>query len=324
MLDIILNILSSGLPCALLALGIFITFRLLDFADLTAEGSFLVGAAISAVMIVNGINPWIATLCSIVGGALCGFVTGALNRWLKIPKLLSGIITMTACISIAMLIMGFKTGNPTAFLDAIHISISHKGDEQTIYSMFWPWKEISPGKFMTLKTWPKVINVSIMAVIVTLVTLIIYYFFGTEYGMAIRATGMNEKMARAQGINTDIATIIGVAISNALISLGGSLYVQDSNDIGMTTATGFLVVGLASIVIGEAVFGKKTFKNWLISVILGAILYYVIITIALKLGLPDGLKKLLYAVLIVIALISPIIKENIKKLINKNKKVEVK
>ena len=143
----------------------------------------------------------------------------------------------------------------------------------------------------------------------------VYYFFGTEYGMAIRATGMNEKMAKSQGINTNIACIACVSISNALIGLGGALYVQDSLSIGAGNAAGYLVIGLASILIGEAIFGKRTFKNWLISVALGAILYFTIITIAIRLGFPTELKNLLYAVLITIALCIPLMKKGINELI---------
>ena len=138
-LDIVLNILSSGLPCCLLALGIFLTYRLLDFADLTAEGSFLIGAAVTGVMIYNGINPWVATFVSVLAGGACGFITGALNRYLKIPKLLSGIITMTATASIAMIIMGFANGEASFFKAQVSFNTVYQGNQQTIYSLLLPW-----------------------------------------------------------------------------------------------------------------------------------------------------------------------------------------
>ena len=315
-MDIILNILSSGLPCVLLALGIFLTYRILDFADLTAEGSFLIGAAISAVMIFNGINPWLATLCAFLGGCGCGIITGVLNRYLKIPKLLSGIITMTAAASIAMLIMGAKNGNFSIFGDSISfIDITKGGDQQTIFSLCYPWQfNDVANRWMPVAPWAEIIKVAIMFGVVLVVMFGIYFFFGTEYGMAIRATGLNENMANSQGIDANISTIVCVALANGLIALGGSLYVQDVKSVSTVSAAGYLVVGLASILIGEAIFGKRSFKNWIISVALGSIIYFVIITVATRLGLPTELKSLLYAVLITIALCLPLIKSGFKKL----------
>ena len=320
MLDIILNIFTSGLPCCLLALGIFLTYRLLDFADLTAEGSFLLGAAVSGVMIYNGINPWIATLCSILVGAASGALTGILNRLVKIPKLLSGIITMTAAASIALLIMGAANENESLFKSQVTYTTEYGGAQQTIYSLLYPYQynEIY-DMYIVVSPWGDIIKVAVMLAVVALVMLIIYFFFGTEYGMAIRATGMNETMARAQGINTDLAVIICVTIANALIALAGSLFSQDIKSVSAISAQGYLVVGLASIIIGEAIFGKKTFKNWLISVALGSIMYFIIITVAIRLGLPTELKSLLYAILIVIALLIPLLKSVITNAIKKSK-----
>ena len=307
-LNIIFNILTSGLPCCLIAIGVFLTFRLLDFADMTAEGSFLLSAALTAACIAIGINPFLATFLGMLMGAACGFVTGVLNRLLKIPKLLSGIITLTASASLALLVMGISS--PTEiFRSQIPLSLN---TNQTIYSIFYP-------KSNPLSPFPlnKLIETLVMVVMVSITIVAVYYFFGTEYGMAIRATGMNEKMARSQGINTNIACIACVSISNALIGLGGALYVQDTLSVGAGNAAGYLVIGLASILIGEAIFGKRSFKNWLISVALGAILYFTIITIAIKLGLPTQLKSLLYAILITIALCIPLIKQGFTTIFNK-------
>lgn len=308
-LNVIFNILTSGLPCCLLAIGIFLTFRVLDFADLSAEGSFLLGAALSAACIYRGINPFLATLLGMLVGVLCGILTGILNRVLRIPKLLSGIITLTASASIALMIMGIT--NPKDFFGTqipLASKLSPDSNIQTIFSLFYPWNE-----------WNRLVETLIMAALVIIVIVAVYYFFGTEYGMAIRATGMNEKMAKSQGINTTLATISCIAISNGLIALAGALYVQDALSVSTVSATGYLVIGLASILIGEAIFGKRSFKNWLISVALGAIVYFTIITLAIKLGLPTELKSLLYAVLITIALCIPFLKEWINKLIKKIK-----
>ena len=301
MLNIILNILTSALPCCLLAIGVFLTFRLLNFADMTAEGSFLLGAALTAACIYQGINPVLATLLGMLVGVCCGIVTGFLNRILKIPKLLSGIITLTASASIALLIMGI-TNPQDLFGQQIPLSalISKDSSIKTIYSMFYPWNE-----------WNRLVEVGVMAAVIIVVIIGIYYFFGTEYGMAIRATGMNEKMASSQGINTTVSTIACIAISNGLIGLAGALYVQDALSVSTVSATGYLVIGLASILIGEAIFGKRSFKNWLISVALGAVLYFAIITVAIKLGLRTEFKSLLYAVLITAALCIQFIKKGV-------------
>lgn len=320
-LDIILNILSSGLPCVLLALGIFLTYRLLDFADLTAEGSFLIGMAVSGVLIYNGVNPWLATLVSFFAGALCGIITGVLNRVLKIPKLLSGIITLTASTSIVLMILGLAHDIPNFFNYQLSFTNIVKGSgPQTIYSLLQPY-DYELGVFIS--PWANIIKVVVMAAVVFVAMAGVYFFFGTEYGMAIRATGMNERMAKAQGINADIATIVCVALANALIALAGSLYVQETKTISTVSATGYLVVGLASILIGEAIFGKRSFKNWLISVALGSIVYFIIITMAIRLGLPTELQKLLYAILITLALCLPLIKLKISSL-KKKKQTEVK
>lgn len=299
-LNIIFNILTSGLPCCLLAVGIFLTFRLLDFADMTAEGSFLLGAALTASCIYNGMNPFLATFLGMLVGAICGVITGVLNRVLQIPKLLSGIITLTASATIALLIMGIT--DPSGIF-ATQVPLSLGQGHQTIYSVFYPMNE-----------WNRLVETIVMLVVVFIVIVAVYYFFGTEYGMAIRATGMNEKMARSQGINTDISTIACIAISNSLISLAGALYVQDALSVSTVSATGYLVMGLASILMGEAIFGKRSFKNWLISVCLGAILYFVIITIAIRLGIPAELMSLLYAVLIALALCIPLFKKGFEKI----------
>lgn len=313
-LDLVLNILSSGLPCCLLALGIFLTYRLLDFADLTAEGSFLISSALVAMMIYNGINPWLATLCGLLAGFACGTITGVLNRVLKIPKLLSGIITMTGSGSIAMLIMGQASNSGSLFRAEVTFGgfITKGSNIQTIYSLFYPWQDAGGGIWIVPNPIGDIIKIVVMAAVVVIAIVGIYFFFGTQYGMAIRATGMNERMARAQGINPNVTSIICVAIANGLIGLAGALYVQEAKTVSTVSATGYLVVGLASIIIGEAIFGKRSFKNWLISVSLGSIIYFIIVNVATRVGLPTELKSLLYAILVVLALCIPLIKSRFK------------
>ena len=303
--SVILNILTTGLPCVLLALGIFLTFRVLDFADLTAEGSFLVGASVTGMMISLNINPFLATFCGMLGGVLCGLITGFLNRFLKIPKLLSGIITMTASATIAMFIMGFSQKNKT-FWSLVTLNPDPTGgsQNQTIYSAFYIIKGVDH----------QVIQAVVMGIFIVVMIVALYYFFGTEYGMAIRCTGMNEKMARSQGINTTGATMACIAISNGLIGLGGALYVQEKLSVATISATGYLVVGLASILIGEAIFGTRSFKNWLISIALGTIVYFILYQITIELNFPTELDNLLYAILITIGLCMPAIKKGCREL----------
>lgn len=295
---IIRDSLSLGLPYALLALGIFISYRILDFADLSAEGSFTLGGAVCISSIVLGVNPYLATLLALISGFLAGIVTGVLHTKLKIPKLLSGIITMTGLFSINMVIMGMATKQS-------YNNVVYVGDNQTIFKTIQIFS----------KGYQNTIFLSLIIVLVFLA--LIYLFFGTEIGMSIRATGMNKKMARAQGINTSLMIIIGLAISNALIATGGSLYAQAELKADNNMGVGTLVIGLASIIIGEAIFGKRNFLNWIISVSIGSILYYLIITVAIQLGLPNYYKKLLYALLMVIILIVPLIKKVIVKNIKK-------
>ncbi len=300
--EVILNILTSGLPCAVLALGIFVTFTLLDFPDMTAEGSFLIGGALCLSLIKVGCNAFLAAPVGALGGAVCGLITAFLHTKLKIPKLLSGIITMTATTSLAMVIMGISSANN--FENLVTLSVK----DITVYQYFY----ISGAPMFN-----PVIEASVMLVIVVAIILVIYFFFGTEYGMAIRAVGINEKMSKAQGINSDLCIIVGVTISNFLIALAGALYAMDARSMELKSASGFLVVGLASILIGQAIFGRRSFKNSIISITLGAIIYYVIIVVAIRVGFPTELKYLLYAILITIALCVPFIKKFFKWLIKK-------
>ena len=298
MLDIIFNILTSGLPCCLLALGIFLTYRLLDFADLTAEGSFLIGGASCLTLIYNGVNPFLATLIALFAGALCGLLTGIIHTKLGIPKLLSGIITLTATASIGLFIIGFTKNN-----DVFSNLVTLRTNDFTIFSIFY--NSVMDNSL---------VETIVMAIIVIIVFVIIYFFFGTEYGMAIRSTGMNEDMAKSQGINVTLSKIVCITLSNVLIGLAGALFAQDARAMDIKSASGFLVIGLASILIGESIFGKRNFKNWIISVGLGGILYFIIVTVAIRLGFPTQLKNLLYAVLITIALCLPLIKKGFQSL----------
>lgn len=272
-----------GLIWALMTLGIFISFRVLNLADLTAEGTITLGSAIAISMIENGLNPFVSTLIALIGGFLAGMITGILHTKLKISAILSGIITMTGLYTINLRIMG-------------KASIYSQAD--TIYSFF---RSLIKNPFLA--------NTITTLIIVVLFFFILYWFFGTEIGMSIRATGMNQKMARAQGINTHVMIILGLAISNALIAVSGALHAQSHKFATMDIGKGTIVIGLASIIIGEVIFGKRTFKNWLISVILGSIIYQTLVAVAIALEIDANDLKLLQAILIAVILALPLIRK---------------
>ncbi len=293
-MNIILDTLMYGLPYAILALGVFVSYRVLDFADMSCEGTYVLGAATSLVMISNGLNPWFATLMGFVAGCIGGLVTGLLHTKLKINGLLAGIITLTACFSINLVIFGITKGESFSFANTYNSFITLKvnvGEDPTIFSFM--------GGLFSVRKYGLIIELFIILVVLIG---ILYAFFGTEVGMSMRAAGMNKKMARTQGINTDFYVILGLVISNGLIALAGCIGAQRDYTVSSTSGTGMIVIGLAAIIIGEALFGKRSFINWIISVSLGAIVYYFVIAVALYLGFPSHLLKLLYAILIVIIL----------------------
>lgn len=284
MLDLVLSTVSQGLLWAIMALGVFLTFRVLDIADLSVEGTFPLGAAVAATLIDAGHSVWFAMLIALIAGCIGGTVTALLTTKLKIPALLSGILTMIGLYSVNLMIMG-KANVP--LLRA-----------ETIFTLTEDLFGVS-----------SVVATLIVGLIATTVVgVIMYWFFGTVLGTAIRATGCNPQMARAQGINTNVMVILGLLISNGLVALSGALVAQSNGfaDVGMGTGT--IVIGLASVIIGEVLFGTRSFKNWLISVVLGSVVYRAVIAIVLELGMPPNDLKLFTAVLVAIALSLPLIK----------------
>lgn len=267
-----------------MALGVFLTFRVLDIADLSVEGTFPLGAAVAATLIDAGHSVWLAMLIALIAGCIGGTVTALLTTKLKIPALLSGILTMIGLYSVNLMIMG-KANVPLL-------------RSETIFTLTEDLFGVS-----------QVIATLIVGLVATaIVVVIMYWFFGTVLGTAIRATGCNPQMARAQGINTNIMVILGLLISNGLVALSGALVAQSNGfaDVGMGTGT--IVIGLASVIIGEVLFGTRSFKNWLISVVLGSVVYRAVIAIVLELGMPPNDLKLFTAVLVAIALSLPLIK----------------
>ena len=284
MLDLVLSTVSQGLLWAIMALGVFLTFRVLDIADLSVEGTFPLGAAVAATLIDAGHSVWFAMLIALIAGCIGGTVTALLTTKLKIPALLSGILTMIGLYSVNLMIMG-KANVP--LLRA-----------ETVFTL--------PEDLFGVSSVVATLIVGLIAT--TVVGVIMYWFFGTVLGTAIRATGCNPQMARAQGINTNVMVILGLLISNGLVALSGALVAQSNGfaDVGMGTGT--IVIGLASVIIGEVLFGTRSFKNWLISVVLGSVVYRAVIAIVLELGMPPNDLKLFTAVLVAIALSLPLIK----------------
>ena len=285
---ILIDGLDIGLMFALYALGVFIAFRVLDFADLTAEASIVLGNAIVVRLIIAGVNVPLAILIATIGGFLAGIITGVLHTKLKIPSILSGIIVLTGLFPISLWILG-----------SANVSLS--GDK-TIYSYL-----------SNLFSNPSLNSILTTLIIVILVFLLLYWFFGTEVGVSLRATGDNQKMARAQGINTDSMIILGLAVANALIALSGALIAQSENNANLDMGRGTIVIGLAAIILGEAIFGKRSFKNYLISVILGSLTFYIMNGVAIEIGINHNALKLIQAILITFILSIPIIKKYFQK-----------
>ncbi|MBP3449403.1 MAG: ABC transporter permease [Spirochaetaceae bacterium] len=284
---------SQGVLWGIMCLGLYITYKVLDFADLTVDGSFALGGAVNAALIVLDCNPLVALFISFIAGGISGIVTGLLNTKLKIPGILAGILTMIALYSINIRIMG-------------RANISLLG-ETTLMT------QIS-SLINTSTTTTSFIIGTIFSVIIIFA---MYWFFGTEIGSAIRATGNNEKMVRAQGVNTDNMKILGLMLGNALVALSGGLVAQSQGYGDVQMGTGTIVIGLASIIIGEVIFGKR-FSFWyiLMSVVMGSIIYRVIIAIVLQLGLTSSDLKLFTAVTVALALSIPVMKS---KFANKKK-----
>lgn len=284
MLDLVVGTITQGLLWSLLAVGVFITFRVLDVADLTVEGSFPMGAAISAVLITSGMSPILSIIIAGIGGMAAGAVTGWVHTKLKIPALLAGILTMIALYSINLHIMG-----------KANISLLRM---ETVYSMLG-----------SLLGTPNMWSAAIIGIIVAIaICIILFWFFGTEIGTALRATGVNPQMIRAQGVNTDNMIVLGLLISNGFVAISGALIGQAQGfaDVGMGIGT--IVIGLASVIIGEVVFGTKSFVRSLVAVVLGSIVYRIVIAAVLYMGMPPNDLKLFTAILVAIALSLPTLK----------------
>ena len=288
---------AQGLIWGIMAIGIYVTYKILDIADLTVDGSLCTGGATCVILLVNGCPMWLAFICSILAGMLAGLITGILITKLKIPAILAGILTQLALYSINLHIMGFGT---TSFSKSnLPISVDK-------YNLIVSSRYV---RELSLRN-PIIVVILFVAIVIA----ILYWFFGTELGCSIRATGANQFMARSQGINTDKTKVIGLVISNSLVALAGALLSQYQGFADINMGRGAIVIGLAAVIIGEQIF-DKVFKNFalkLFACVLGAIIYYLVIQFVLKLGLSTDDLKMLTAIVVAIFLAIPNLKKGTK------------
>ncbi len=275
---------AQGLIWGLMAIGVYITFKVLDLADLTVDGTMATGGALCIVLMTNGVNVWTALICSFVAGLVAGAVTGILHTFMGIPAILSGILTQLALFSINLRIMDGKA------------NVAINPDRYSLLVSLRRVKSVSADN-----------PIAVTAIFTAVLILFLYWFFGTELGSAIRATGANEHMSRAQGINVDLMKVVGLMLSNGIVALSSALYAQYQGFADVNAGRGAIVIGLAAVIIGEVVF-SHVFHNFalkLLSVSLGAMIYYAVIQIVLTLGLNTNDLKMLSALVVAIFLAMP-------------------
>ena len=281
---------GQGLIWGIMAVGVYITYRILDIADLTVDGSLATGGAVCAVGISLGLNPWLALLLAVVAGMLSGLVTGLLHTKCGIPAILSGILTQLALYSLNLRIMGIGSNSKTLATIALNVN----NHDLLLSSRYI--------RSIGLEN-PLILLVLGVAVVIGA----LYWFFGTEMGCSLRATGANTNMARAQGINTNFAKVLALVVSNGLVALSGALLAQYQGSATIDMGRGAIVIGLAAVIIGEVLF-SKCFVNFalkLLAAVIGAIIDYVVITLVLRLGLESTDLKLLTALVVAVFLSVP-------------------
>ncbi len=281
--QVLFGSIELGMIYAIMALGVFISFRTLNMPDLTVDGSFVLGAAVSAVMCTSG-HPQAALGIAFLAGCIAGSCTALLHTKLKIQPLLAGILVMLGLWSVNLRVMAGKANIPLI-------------NKTTVFNLL---------DGTALETYATMI---IPAAIIIILMLLLYYFLKTELGLVIRATGDNEQMVRALGCNTDWTILIGLAVANGLVALSGAMIAQYQSFADITMGTGMVIIGLASVIIGEVLFGIKSLMRRLIAVVLGAMLYRLVIAAAYQLGMSPNDFKLVSALIVALALSMPVIKE---------------
>lgn len=275
---------ALGIVWGIMAIGVYITYRILDFADLTVDGSMAAGGAVFVTCALTGMNIYVSMLMAFICGCLCGLATGILYTLFGIPPILSGILTQIGLYSV--------------FLDIV--GKSNQGISVDNYNLVMSMRNINPSIIAGL-------------IVTAIIIAILYWFFGTEMGHSIRATGNNKNMAKANGINTNVTAIIALVISNGIVALSGALYTQYQGYADVSMSRGAIVTGLAAVIIGEVIFGKlfKNFALRLTSVVIGGIIYYIAVTFVVSLGLPSNDLKLFTALVVAVFLGVPYWRNNI-------------
>ena len=283
---------AQGLIWGIMAIGVYITYKVLDLADLTVDGTMATGGAVCVMLMLNGCNVWLALLCAVVAGMLAGLLTGVFHTAMGIPPILSGILTQLSLYSINLAIMDFK---------------ANQGINVTKYPLIVSQRNV---RALGLEN---PICAALVAVI--LLIAVLYWFFGTELGSALRSTGANAAMSRAQGINTNVAKILGLMISNGIVALASAFLAHYQGFVDVNMGRGAIVIGLAAVIISDVIFGKlfRNFALKLAGVAFGAVIYYIVIQIVLWLGLNTNLLKLLSALIVAVFLAIPHWKANLAK-----------
>ena len=280
---------AQGMIWGIMAIGVYITYRVLDLADLTVDGTMATGGAVCVMLMLNGVNLWVALLCAVIAGMVAGLVTGIFHTAMGIPPILSGILTQLSLYSINLAIMGK----------------ANQGINVTKYALIVSQRNVRHVD------WDNPILTTL--VILALLIGVLYWFFGTELGSSLRATGANEAMSRAQGINTRIAKILGLMISNGIVALSSAMLAHYQGFVDVNMGRGAIVIGLAAVIISEVLF-SKLFRNFalkLVGVTIGSVIYYIVLQIVLWLGLDTDLLKLLSALVVAVFLAIPYWKANI-------------
>ena len=281
---------GQGFCWGIMAIGVYITYKILDIADLTVDGSLATGGAVAALFISMGYNPWLALLAAIISGMLAGLATGVFHTICGIPAILSGILTQLALYSLNLRIMAIGDSAKTKATLAVSV------DRSPLLVSSRYVREMGLNNPLLL-----------LAVIVAVVIVLLYWFFGTELGCSLRATGANPNMSRAQGINTNKSKVLGLVVSNGLVAMCGALLAQYSGSATIDMGRGAIVIGLAAVIIGEVLL-SKVFRNFalkLLACVIGSIIYYVVITLVLRLGLESTDLKLLTALVVAVFLAVP-------------------
>lgn len=287
---------AQGLIWGIMAIGVYITYKILDVADLTVDGSLCTGGAVCIMMMLSGHNVWVSMLCAFIAGMITGLATGLFHTFLGIPAILAGILTQLSLYSVNLKIMG--KSNQAINVDKFDLLVSLRYIKNVAFTKN---------------------TLFVVGMIILVIIAILYWFFGTEFGAGVRATGCNGNMARAQGINTNFNTVFGLMLSNGIVAFSGALLAQYQGFADINMGRGAIVIGLAAVIIGEAIF-KKIFHNFalhLLAVAIGSIIYYLVYQFIIWLGLDTDLLKLLSALVVAVFLGAPHLKSKYFKKVKK-------